>query len=210
MKKVSSFLTLQLIVFLGACGLNSSEINSIRLISNAVSNHKNPPARVSASDIRGRLNEEVVAQFRGAPLLIATMGEPSTSSILFGVGENKGVVTFYTPDQVSLSFRDGVLVATRGLGFDLMYAEVSESIRAIASKNGTIVRTHETLRGDNTLMKRTFQCAVRTSEYGKVVEGCSDGEVDFQNVYSFGRDGKLNSSKQWIGEERGYIFVEVL
>lgn len=209
MKKVSSLLILPLLVFLGACGLSPNEISSIRLISNAIAHQQDPPNRTSASDIRERLTKDVIAQFRGAPLLIATMGDPSFSSILFGVGKNKDVVTFYTPDRVSLSFRDGVLVATRGLGFDLMFAEVSESIRAFTSKNGTTMRTHETLRGDNTLMTRFYQCAVQTSEDGKVEENCSDGEIDFQNVYTFGRDGELKSSKQWVSRERGYIFVEV-
>lgn len=209
MRKVSSLLTLQLVVLLGACGLEPDEISSIQLISNTFSHKESPPTRITSSDIRDRLNEEVIAQFRGAPLLIATMGDPSFSSILFGVGKNEDVVTFYTPDQVSLSFRDGILVATRGLGFDLMYAEVSESIRAVTSKDGTIMRRHETLRGDDTLMIRSFQCVVSTPEYGKVVENCSDGEVNFQNMYNFTRDGKLNSSKQWISEERGYIFVEI-
>lgn len=200
--------SIHIAVLLCACGTKPSEIGNLWSIVKGISSAGEEASIVTVDEIRERLSPEIVAQFRGAPLLIAELDQPRVASVLFGVGKNEDIVTYYTPDQISLSFRGGVLVATRGLGFDLMIADVDLGRGGFPPQGEIVRRVHETLNGDNTIRTQHFFCEIEYPSRTRLVERCDDGGVSFENTYNFGLDGSIKSSRQWISEERGYIYTE--
>ena len=71
-----------------------------------------------------RVTQAMLAQQK-TPLISAHVERTEGNALLALAGRNAGVDTYVSGDGSTLAFRDGVLVATRGLaGADLMSAEV--------------------------------------------------------------------------------------
>lgn len=197
-----------LVLVLAACSNNAVDQSQLKALSGLTSLLKKKEPGITAEQIKARLTPEVRAQFGGAPLLVATVENPRFASVLYGTGENGGTITYFTPDRVSLSFQDGVLVATRGLGFDLMAADVAQTRHALAQRGGVSHRTHRTLDGDNTALTHSFTCDIAKDAKGRILESCTGAEHQFQNTYLYDKAGQMVYSRQWIGPKRGYILIE--
>ena len=118
---------------------------------------------------------------------------------------NRDVVTYLTPDGISVSLRHGVLVATRGLGFDLMTADVSAVIPAIRNRSQEVIRVHRYLDGEEQVVIRTFICDY--SGAGTVTETCYSDGLRITNTYDLGGRA-IRASRQWVSPEQGYLRVE--
>jgi hypothetical protein len=161
---------------------------------------------------------------RGQPRLYASVPGMGTAALLGLSGRNGDVLTWRTPDNVALSFAEGVLTATRGLGPDLMTAE-TQGTRALlagrAAADGHVLR-HSYLDGEHRPQIRAYQCrsAGRESEtitivgtrhaVTRVAETCRADGTQFTNVYWRGADGVIWKSRQWIGPDIGYLRTERL
>jgi hypothetical protein len=161
---------------------------------------------------------------RGQPLLYASVPEMGTAALLGLSGRNGDVVTWRTPDNVSLSFAEGVLTATRGLGPDLMTAE-TEGTRALLAGRGAAddhVLRHSYLDGENRRQIRDYQCRSSGREpetitiagtrhaVTRVAETCRADGLEFTNTYWRGADGVIWKSLQWIGPDIGHLRTERL
>ena len=196
---------LSALVFASACGGDASEQ---QLFTSVIQGMKglNAPAQtpLTVAQIRQRLTPDVRAQFGDATLMIALLEEKKQASVLIEDGENQDVVTYFTPDGISISLQDGVLVATRGLGFDLMAADVSEVQSAIRN-GGRAVRVHRYLDGEDQMVIKSFVCDYAGAS--RVIETCYGNGNNFENRYSIVA-GQVVSSRQWIGPQLGYIVLE--
>jgi hypothetical protein len=161
------------------------------------------PAGPTAAQIRSQLSPDVRAQL-GAPVKIATLEEVNLASVIVLRARNGNVETYFTPDGISVSLRDGIVVATRGLGFDLMTADVSDVYRAMRAGQSA-VRIHRYLDGENHVIIRSFICdyAGRT----EVIETCHTEGFTITNSYRLA-GGRIIASRQWISPQRGYIRIE--
>lgn len=152
------------------------------------------------------------------PVLLATIDSRGQQALLGEVQTNQGVATWSTLDDVTISFRNGVIVATRGLGNDLMASDGA----AVAKDGGARSRAYTHLSGEDRSVRRVFNCTT-ASRGGEVVEiieisypttriseNCSANDLVFQNDYWFSTDGKLRKSRQWISEDVGYLTIEDL
>lgn len=208
MKPIISICALPLLILLSGCSNDAVDKAHFQTFKGLASKLKKSQPGITAEQIKERLTPEVRAQFGGAPLLVATVEDPRFSSVLFGVGENNGTITYFTPDRVSLSFQEGILVATRGLGFDLMNADVAETRNALRGGAGTAQRRHRTLGGDNSVKARTYDCQISRDAQSRVIEACSGADDTFQNTYVVDGKGQIIFSRQWISKQRGYIRIE--
>jgi hypothetical protein len=82
-------------------------------------------------DIRSTITPDAIAA-TSEPLLFVELTETGQQVIMALTGRNGDVVTWSTADGQSISLQGGVLVATRGFGFDLMSAEVAGTVAALA------------------------------------------------------------------------------
>lgn len=196
---------------LAGCSNDPNAPDSFAQIRQAVTMFGPKTPRPTAAQIRANLTPEVRAQFGEAPLMVATLEELSIASILIGVEENRGVFTFSTPDGVSFAFNQGLLVSSRGLGFDLMDADNADIRSAIRAGGVTeAIRIHRYLDGLNQIEIHGFICDVVKSERGQFRESCYGDELQFQNTYQLDPNGNIAASRQWIGPERGYLVVETV
>jgi len=194
-----------LALWVGMVGCGSTDGDAGLLISTVTDQlrgNETTPVTPDLQAIRDALTPEIIDQFDGPALLVSA---PSRGAVALmpRVGVNKDVETFLTPDGISISLRDGFVVATRGFGFDLMVADFD-----IAVSRGT--RIHWYLDGENQLIPKSFTCVFERTENGRAVEKCRSERISFVNSYAFSAGGELLQSEQWVSAEVGVIVIEIL
>ncbi|MHA6326422.1 YjbF family lipoprotein [Roseivivax sp. CAU 1753] len=173
---------------------------------------------------RAGLTPELVATAPGDLLYVAVEGLKNESTVQ-PIEEIDGVINWRTPDNTSeIATRDGIIVATRSLGDDLMSADVAGSQNALRGRDGGdyYPRFHTTLDGEYQPQFRSFQCIVarrsgdtltvfdRRFPATKIEETCTTPGMEVTNTYWLGSDGTMLRSRQWISEGVGYIQTERL
>lgn len=127
---------------------------------------------------------------------------------------NGTVTTWRTADNATLSFDDGVLVSTRGLGDDLMGAGAEKTLAAFAGGDaGPYRRQYRYLDGENHTVYLNAGCTVQ-GRGTEAVDGrhlrrrdevCETFHSAFTNVFWFDSMGRVVRSRQWVGPEIGYV-----
>jgi hypothetical protein len=129
------------------------------------------------------------------PLLFVELKDTSQQAIMSLTGRNDDVVTWSTADGKSISLRNGILVATRGFGFDLMSAEVTGTIVALNGGPRVYERFATYLDGTNRTVIRSFSCTMSgpqsevINSFDRVVqvylwiEDCSSLEGNVQSEF---------------------------
>jgi len=154
----------------------------------------------------------------GSPvnLLRLSLISLESTDVLAEVGVNGTRTTWMSSDGLSFTFDGGLLVGSRGTGFDLMGANVAGA-KASLRRGGTHARTHEYLNSLDQIEQMTFQCRTvvtgqetltifeRSYATSVVEETCTAGEVSFKNTYWRDRLGTIWQARQWISADRGYL-----
>ena len=119
------------------------------------------------------------------------------------------VVTYVAEDGAQMELRDGILIATRGFGTDLMSSaqpSLGELTRGAAHK-----RTDFYLDGTDTMLRRDFDCTVAAGDGGKGPAGtrhirqtCTSPDGFIVNDYWL-RGGRIAQSSQWVSAYAGYV-----
>lgn len=208
---------LALLAVLSACGpLNESQIGAgfaASLSSRVSGAASEAPAPETASG--GGLTR---AQIDATPaaLMVVTVVETRASDLVQAVGQNGSRITWINRDQRSLTFDRGLLVATRGLGFDLMGAEVAQ-VRAGLAGTGNHSRVMDFLDGFDQIQSVEFACTMtqRRSDTITIVEKsyatrvvqerCTAGDLSFANTYWVDANGIIWQSRQWVSPQVGYV-----
>lgn len=172
-------------------------------------------------EIRQTITPEALETF-GQPFMFAKMLDSGAEVALFFYRGYDDVEHWTTARGNTVTFRDGVLLQTRGLGDDLMIADLGEVLPAIRGGGGQAVRVHRYLDGEEHLQIRSFVCdyafvpssaaetLVGVFPASLVVEDCASPKGDIENRYWIDRSGKIRKSQQWISDEVGYIYTELL
>lgn len=194
-------------LFLSACG-DTQNRTPLQLGVSQLRNIGQPAHQtLTAAQIRSRLTPELLATLPHG-VIIATLEERQVSSVLLEVGRNRDTVTYLTPDGISLALREGMLVGTRGLGFDLMNADVEEPLAALAGGAASgVVRLHRYLDGENATVLRSFVCDYERSG-SNIAETCHTPDLTVNNSYEMTQDGRIAASRQWIGPDLGYVKIQ--
>jgi hypothetical protein len=193
------------LIALAACGNDSSKpkvgATALQRVMDRVKGGRDAPQPTPTADqLRAAVTPEFRAQTGNAPLLLASSTRLPVSSIMVMAGENAGVRTYFAPDGISFSLRQGVLIASRGLGTDLMRADVSQVLPRVQAGEGFAVRVHHYLDGENQTVERRFTCSY-TTQGAEVVESCSGGETSFENRYFLNDNGEIAVSIQWVSPQ---------
>lgn len=167
------------------------------------------PTTPSADQIRAAVTPEARAQFGNQPLMLASSTDKPVNSILVLASQNGDVRTYFTPDSISLSLRNGIVIASRGLGADLMRADVSQVMARIQDGSGVATRDHFYLDGENQTYRRRFTCTY-AKVGAEVVESCSGADASFENRYALNSKGEIAVSVQWVSPQIGSFRLEDL
>ncbi|UWR35713.1 YjbF family lipoprotein (plasmid) [Sulfitobacter sp. W027] len=196
---------LSILALTAACGARQGEQQVLGSVLEGIKGLSAPAAPpVTAEQIRQKLTPEVRAQLGNGPFMVAQLGEGDRTSLLLQAGRNRDVVTYVTPDGISVNLRQGVLISTRGLGFDLMSANVSEVLASLR-QGGSAVRIHRYLDGEDQIVIKSFICDYVGNI--NITESCYGNDQTFENRYRMSA-GRVVVSRQWIGPQIGYISLE--
>ncbi len=177
--------------------------------------------KAAVTDVRKTITRQGI-DLSTAPLLLVNVESRNAHAILSPVGENRGIITWATADGVSLSFNHGILVATRGLGPDLMATNISNVLSALRTASGTTLRTLDYLDGEDQIRQRKFQCSYRPEgsetlniydmviATNHVVETCVSPDINMVNHYWMSGHGRIWQSRQWVRNGLGYVFIQQL
>jgi Group 4 capsule polysaccharide lipoprotein gfcB, YjbF len=134
---------------------------------------------------------------------------------------NATVETWISPDNVALYLQQGFVVGTRGLGSDLMAAEIGQPATLILSRRaGQVQRFMSFLDGNDQVTIRSYVCDIE-SRGGREIdlgagmvptelmqERCTNPDQDFQNLYWVDtRTGQIVQSRQWAGDFIGPLAI---
>ncbi|MGO4851349.1 YjbF family lipoprotein [Phaeovulum sp. W22_SRMD_FR3] len=157
------------------------------------------------------------------PAMIATIESTGSRSVLGMIGENGTMRTYATPTQQAMIFRQGILVGTRGLGHDMMSAEVDAVAQLIRERRaGTVPVTLRYLDGLGLERPLPVTCTVSTGaeqafdfagshwQGQQVIQTCTDNGANFTNNYVVSASGDILLSRQWIGPNLGYVTLRVV
>lgn len=152
----------------------------------------------------------------GAPRIELTLVDQGMTALLVKTGQQGDVTRWRTIDNTQVYTRDGLVIGTRGLSFDLITAETGEAAEAIlGQRSARITRFHTYLDGDDRTKMRAYVCdivpagpeAARLPD-GRVVTGrlvreeCHNPEMDFTNLYVLS-NGRVLKTLQFISARAG-------
>ncbi|OWJ76102.1 hypothetical protein CDV49_15465 [Haematobacter genomosp. 1] len=168
-----------------------------------------------------QVTQAMLAQQK-TPLISAHVERTGGNALLALAGRNAGVDTYVSGDGSTLAFREGVLVATRGLaGADLMSADVP-SRAVISAGAGQHQRRMFYIDGDNQSYGRSFLCdlgnigrenlvvAERSFATRHIIERCTSEDISFENAYWIDDSGVIRGSRQWVSPYLGWVELRQL
>lgn len=150
---------------------------------------------------------------------MASIPKFGTNAFFVPYGQNGAIETWASPEGQTISFRGGVMVATRGFGGDIMQS-AGPSIGQIASGSGKHTRIYDYLDGADQNLRREFACTLRNAGMETItvvdrqhttrhiVEDCTGNGGQFTNEYWFEGGTFLRKSKQLINIEWGHLDLQ--
>ena len=155
-------------------------------------------------------NKLWLEKFNQPIILIASLDNKNQATLV-SLGNNKEQLTWVSADGISLTFNQGVLVATRGYSEDLIALKKIPISKLLSSKNLSYKRTHRYLNGENRYSDITFNCEGKKlySQFTEIldlrlptdrlVETCNSLNYSFTNEYELLAGTRIVvKSTQWI------------
>ena len=174
-----------------------------------------------ALELTGNVSE-ITPQPIGPDRLRVSLPNTGAIAALAPIAQNSDVTVWQTLDGITLSFRRGVLVATRGLGDDLMSADVQGDVNLLRGMGGDGYYPHirSYLDGENQTVFRSYQCR-RTGQaptsvkvYDQVTSArrvevfCVSRGDEFTNTFWLDGMGRVIKSRQWVSPAVQYMETE--
>lgn len=188
---------------IGGCSSDPSSVGMMKSVARLSNALLSVPARYQA----------LVAE--RAPKIDVSVEARRTAAAYRLAGTRSGHETWLGSDGVSLAFREGILVETRGMGGDLMASDVSDLAPLVLGKiTGTAHRTVDILDGSDQIRSLAFSCQISlrgTREIDGVTadlvsEECIDDTSRFINLYWL-VGGRVIQSRQWAGPFTGTLAI---
>ncbi|KAB7609829.1 YjbF family lipoprotein [Amylibacter sp. SFDW26] len=157
------------------------------------------------------------------PLLRITLEQTNTLSTAVKISENDGASAYILASGQGLSFKNGILINTRGLGNDMLslgttFTTIRDNIRTDKS-----YRTYRYLDAEANIFQINFACSTRlgdlesleqlerTYSVFRVTETCTGRSEKFENTYLIDQNtNQVWYSREWISPVVGYVGIEYL
>lgn len=212
--------TLLSALVLSGCGNDTESFATARAMKTTVSDRVSGAGKAKPAAAPPQITRAILAQIL-TPVQLVTLEKRKQQAVIGPVATNQGVETWSSVDKVTISFRKGVIVATRGLGADLMAADVP-AVATLTGATSAYGRIHTELNGLDQAVRTSYSCQVteRNAQAIEVVEisypttyireTCTSSGATFANEYWIDKAQKIRKSKQWISEEVGYVTIQDL
>jgi hypothetical protein len=138
------------------------------------------------------------------------------------MSEHDNLRTWLGDSGYSVTIENGLVVATRGFGRDLMAADVASVRTAIDDGGGEAVRLHDYLDSRDQIVQERYACVIvpvgpqpvdlglRQVEADTYVETCRGARVQFENMYFIGESGAIIASRQFVSDVVGYLNYNII
>lgn len=207
-------------------GCAEEDRRPVTLDAIAVARARLTPPDPDAPTLRDTLTRDRI-EASEKPLFFVELPKRGAQSALVPVLGSPRGVTWGTPDGITVTLDDGLVIATRGLGGDLMAVDTGALRQALAS-GGQVQRMHDYLNGNDQIERSVYECRVsvggseriaifgRSYDVRRVTEACTGGDPDrvgggaFTNLYWVDAQGTIWKSRQWISQFVGYMETETL
>lgn len=204
-----------------ACGSLAENTLSSGVTSELFARAAPTSAPAVSADPRAGLTRDALDDSDFELILLALVEQDLVATAQFA-SRNGDKETWITVDGVSVTFKSGIIVGTRGLGDDLMGADVSGLQAELAGDGGAFLRINDYLDGVDQIQRMRFQCTIEArgpetitivervyaTEY--FVEICVSQSHEFENQYWLQNDGVILQSRQWISPVIGYLDHQTL
>ncbi len=133
------------------------------------------------------------------------------------IQDNGPEQTWTSQSGFTASFQDGLLVATRGLGDDLMASDTGQVRAVLAQGGGQAQRAVDFLDDFDQIETVRFECEIdaqgrevvdlglRQPELAKYEETCSSPKLVFTNIYWLDEAGEILQSRQFVSQTVAYL-----
>ncbi len=162
-----------------------------------------------------------------APLILAWIEANGNYATLSQISSNGDHAVFVSGDNKTMTFRGGVLTATRGMGADLFALDATGTLVLLRSRGqGTarLQKRYRFLNPENGLDEIRFDCTMVSGGIETVTsvhkrfrlkrfdEKCrAPGVEPFTNTYWVDPgSGIIWRSRQWVAPKGGYVTIDVL
>ena len=154
------------------------------------------------------------------PIILTSSTDKKNQATLVSLGNNKERLTWVSSDGISLSYDDGLLIATRGYSQDLLALRYKKPKKIFSSSYLEYDKTHRYLNGENRYNEVHFKCTGKkivlrsieilenTLMVDRYVETCVSAKHKYINEYDLlSGTTVVMKSKQWISPINRYFLT---
>lgn len=223
MKHISLAIAAVVALALTGCGESGKKAGLMKDTLQSLVLKKGTPAPTTQAQ-EAAMIRKALTENPNPSILVQRLDSPQ-KSILVQIAQTGNYATFATSDRRTMTLRNGMLSATRGLPNDLM----SSDLRGVAGyiqgrKPGIAQRVHRYLDGENVTRNMVFDCLIKPEAVSSQViasgrrnvrimqERClgQDG-TQIQNTYQVDTaTGRILKAKQWASPHIGYLTIQSL
>ncbi|CTQ49421.1 YjbF family lipoprotein [Jannaschia donghaensis] len=171
------------------------------------------------ADARSVLTSDLIAASPGS-LLLVVQEDGDNGFVVAPVSSNRGTLQWQTLDGTALLQRNGVLVGTRGFGFDLMTADIEPLAAALVQGGGRDLRRVNRVLVAGRMVALEYFCTVtprgvetlasfgRTFRTTRYDESCAGADGDsFTNSYWLSANGAVRRSRERVSPQIGMFDI---
>jgi hypothetical protein len=200
-------------------GMKDALLDSFKALQEAKKAKGQPKALPAA------LTRDAIAHI-DKPLLRISAQTLGVKTLFAQVAQNGAYRTYLNNLKMSVTYRNGIITATRGFGLDLLSQGVSIAPEEMFTETDApkfYTRTQQQLVSIKTITKLNYNCILEKSavetitiveiDYPlvKFTETCRNEERAFSNFYWVdGKTKQIWKSAQSIGDQAGFFITEVL
>lgn len=154
------------------------------------------------------------------PIILTSSIDKKNQATLVVLGDNRDRLTWVSSDGISLSYDNGILIATRGYSQDLLSLDYEKPKKIFSSNYLQYNKTHRYLAGENRYDDIQFKCtgtkkkpqSIKIVEYtllvDRYVENCVNSRHEYSNEYDLlSGTTVVVRSKQWISPINSYFLT---
>ena len=215
-------LTLLFMTFLSTCTSDDVVKSEKEAVWNIFKNITNKP--LSENSVIGQSSafpntKEWLGKFN-QPIILTSSINKKNQATLVSLGNNEERLTWVSSDGISLSYDEGVLIATRGYSQDLLALKYEKPSKIFSLGYLQYDKTHRYLNGVNRYNELNFKCtgkklapkSIEIVEYNllvdKYVEKCVGKKHRYKNEYDLLSGTTIViKSKQWISPVNRYFLT---
>ena len=215
-------LTILFITFLSACTSDDvvkSEKEELWGIFKKITNRSISKDKNVTQSSTFPNSKKWLEQFK-QPIILTSSTDKKNQATLVSLGNNEERLTWVSSDGISLSYDDGVLIATRGYSQDLLSLRYKKPKKIFSSSYLEYDKTHRYLNGENRYNEISFKCtgkkfalrSIEIVEYtlmvDRYVETCVSAKHKYINEYDLlSGTTVVIKSKQWISPINRYFLT---